>query len=225
MQDLSIKREHMIEIDLEARGIRDPAVLSAMRRVPREAFVPKDLHDEAYADNPLPIGKGQTISQPYIVALMTELARVGKDSVVLDVGTGSGYQAAILAEMCQKVYSIEIIPGLSEIALGHLDRLGYRNVYIRVGDGSKGWPEHAPYDAILVAAAPDHIPPALVEQLKTGGRLVVPVGAVAACQHLLLIQKHEDGNVTQEKIIPVRFVPLVCSDDDEGQDDDKKERT
>ncbi|HBA84573.1 MAG TPA: protein-L-isoaspartate O-methyltransferase [Verrucomicrobia bacterium] len=209
MNDFSLMREHMLEVDLKARGIRNPEVLGAMRAVPREAFVPAALYDEAYADHPLPIGKGQTISQPYMVALMTELADARASSKVLEVGSGCGYQAAVLAEICRMVYTVEILPELAEQARENLKALGYRNVKVRTGDGAKGWPEQAPFDAVLVAAAPVTVPLALVDQLKLGGRLVIPVGAAMSSQYLMLIRKHEDGTVSEEKIIPVRFVPLT----------------
>ena len=159
-------RDKLVREHIEGKGIEDPGVLAAMYAVPRHTFVPDDLESSAYADRPLPIGERQTISQPYIVALMSQLARPKPDSRALDIGTGSGYQAAVLSKLCKEVYSIEIIPSLAEDATRRLDELGYRNVTVRCGDGYRGWPEHAPFDLIIVAAAPDHVPPALVEQLS-----------------------------------------------------------
>ncbi len=200
-------RRRMVEEQLAARDIRDPRVLEAMLRVPRHRFVPEKLRNEAYADHPLPIGHGQTISQPYIVALMTQAAAPHAEARALDVGTGSGYQAAVLAELCREVYSIEILEPLAVEAEDRLRQLGYRNVTVRVGDGYQGWPEKAPFDLIIVAAAPDHVPPPLIEQLAPGGRLVIPVGD--ARQELLLIVKGEDGAVRRESIAPVMFVPMT----------------
>jgi protein-L-isoaspartate(D-aspartate) O-methyltransferase len=182
-------------------------VLAALRSVPRHAFVPRELSEMAYANRPLPIGSGQTISQPFIVALMTQLARAGPSDRVLEIGTGSGYQAAVLAQLAGEVYSVEIVPELGKRAATTLAQLGYTNVWIRIGDGYQGWEAHAPYDAIVVTAAPDHVPPALVAQLKPGGRLVIPVGEVT--QELMLIVKNITGTTTTTRIIPVRFVPLV----------------
>jgi protein-L-isoaspartate(D-aspartate) O-methyltransferase len=191
----------------ETGGALDPRVLQAMDEVPRHEFVPESIRASAYEDRPLPIGHGQTISQPYIVALMT--ARIKPDGVVLEVGTGSGYQAAVLAKLASKVYSIEIVEPLGRQAAERLHRLGYTNVEVRIGDGYAGWPEHAPFDAILVTAAPDHVPEPLIEQLKPGGRLVVPVGMPGAIQELMLIQKDPTGRVTRRKVISVSFVPLT----------------
>jgi len=200
-------RRRMVEEQLAARDIRDPRVLEAMLRVPRHRFVPENFLHEAYDDHPLPIGHGQTISQPYIVALMTQSAAPDADARALDVGTGSGYQAAVLAELCREVYSIEILEPLAVEAAERLKRLGYRNVTVRVGDGYQGWPEKAPFDLIIVAAAPDHVPPPLIDQLAPGGRLVIPVGD--ARQELLLIVKGEDGVVRRESVAPVMFVPMT----------------
>ena len=188
--------------------LSDP-VLRAMARVPRHEFVPASVASQAYANRPLPIGDGQTISQPFIVALMTELARPGPASSVLEVGTGSGYQAAVLAEVAGEVYTIEIVESLGRHAAATLSRLGYRNIRTRIGDGYKGWPEAAPFDAIVVTAAPDHVPPALVAQLKPGGRLVIPVGPQSSVQELLVIDKLPNGTTVETRKLPVRFVPLV----------------
>jgi len=180
-------REQMIEHHLQGRDITDPEVIAAMRRTPRHKLLPPSLTNSAYRDQPLPIGHGQTISQPYIVALMTQLARVKPNCVALDVGTGSGYQAAVLAEMGAKVYSIEIVPELAEEARAKLRELGYKQIEVRHGDGYRGWPEHAPFDVIIVAAAPDHIPQPLVDQLAPGGHLVIPVGDYF--QSLIVVEK------------------------------------
>lgn len=186
----------------------DPVVMAVLGRVPRHEFVPHTSRNLAYANRPLPIGLGQTISQPYIVALMTDLANAGPESRVLEVGTGSGYQAAVLAEIAAEVYSIEIIAPLAESAAARLKRLGYRNVQVRHGDGYYGWEEQAPFDAILVTAAASHVPPPLVEQLAVGGRMVIPVGSGFAVQQLVLVEKRPEG-VVLEQILPVRFVPLT----------------
>jgi protein-L-isoaspartate(D-aspartate) O-methyltransferase len=185
----------------------DEPVLAAMRKVPRHEFVPARQRHAAYRNRPLSIGAGQTISQPFIVALMTDLLAVEPDDSVLEIGTGSGYQAAVLGELAQDVYTIEIVESLGKEAASTLERLGYKNIHGRIGDGYKGWPEHAPYDAIIVTAAPDHVPPALVEQLKPGGRLVIPVGKLA--QELMIITKNADGSTTRRQIVPVQFVPLT----------------
>jgi protein-L-isoaspartate(D-aspartate) O-methyltransferase len=203
------QRETMVRDDIAGRGVSDPAVLAAMRKVPRHEFVPERLRRYAYGDEPLPIGEEQTISQPYIVAAMTELLKAGPDAVVLEVGTGSGYQAAVLAVIVKKVYTIEIIPELGTTAAERLSRLGYTNVEVRVGDGYLGWPEHAPFDGILVTAGADHVPGPLVEQLKPGGRMVIPVGPTLDVQNLLLIEKRDDGTIATNNVMPVRFVPLT----------------
>ncbi len=187
----------------------DAAVIKALRDVERHRFVPPGERRYAYENRPLPIGHGQTISQPYIVALMTDLVAVAADDVVLEVGTGSGYQAAILAEIVGHVYSIEIIEPLHESAAGRLAMLGYDNVTTRLGDGYYGWAEHAPFDAIVVTAAASHVPPPLIEQLKPGGRLVIPVGGRFMTQQLLLIEKTDDGEIITRQIAAVRFVPLT----------------
>lgn len=200
-------RERMVRLQLATRDIVDPDVLRAMGRIPRHEFVPPDVIDEAYDDHPLPIGHGQTISQPYIVALMTQLARPRPESRALDIGTGSGYQAAILAELCREVYSIEIITPLAEEAAARLKRLGYTNISVRAGDGYRGWPDKAPFDVIIVAAAPDHVPQPLVDQLAVGGRLVIPVGR--GQQELVVIEKRRDGSLRREVVAPVLFVPMT----------------
>jgi len=187
----------------------DTRVLEVMRTVPRHEFVPSRLQAEAYAHRPLPIGYGQTISQPYIVAAMTALLDVDRDSRVLEVGTGSGYQAAVLAELVQHVYSIEIIPELADTARQRLQRLGYTNTTTRAGDGYYGWEEHAPFDAIIVTAAASHIPPPLLRQLKPGGRMVIPVGSAFLTQSLMLVHKDHTGQVTTRQVLPVAFVPLT----------------
>ena len=192
------------------RAALAPEVMRALEDVPRHEFVPPERKSRAYENRPLPIGYGQTISQPYIVALMTDLLEVGPGSVVLEVGTGSGYQAAVLAELGVRVFSVEIIPPLAESAARRLERLGYRDVALKLGDGYYGWPEHAPFDAIIVTAAAGHVPPPLVQQLAVDGRMVIPVGPRFAVQHLLLVEKGvEEGEVFARSILPVRFVPLT----------------
>lgn len=188
---------------LEAR------VLEALRQVPRHEFVPNELQFDAYADHPLPIGHGQTISQPYIVALMTDLIRPRSDDVVLEIGTGSGYQAAILSKLVKRVYSMEIVPELAAEASARLQRLGYDNIEVRAGNGRMGWPQHAPYDAILVAAAASSIPAALIEQLKPGATLVIPVGDPYARQELRVATKKKDGRIAEKCVLTVAFVPLT----------------
>jgi protein-L-isoaspartate(D-aspartate) O-methyltransferase len=187
----------------------DAGVLEVMRRVPRHAFVPANLRELAYDDRPLPIGYGQTISEPYIVALMTDLLRLAPRGRVLEIGTGSGYQAAVLAELGHQVYTIEIVPDLAKQAAKRLSQLGYDAVHPREGDGYFGWPEAAPFDAIVVTAATPQIPPPLLEQLKPGGRMVIPIGAAFLVQQLMLIEKLDDGTVRTEALLPVAFVPLT----------------
>jgi protein-L-isoaspartate(D-aspartate) O-methyltransferase len=190
------------------QGVKDPRVLHALASVPREDFVPPDQRPSAYDDRPLPIGHGQTISQPSLVALMTELLKLKPGDKVLEIGTGSGYQAALLAELTDKVYTIEIIPELAKTAQATLTRLGYRSVKVKTGDGYLGWKEYAPFDAIIVTCAPDHVPQPLSDQLKEGGRMVIPVGPDAGVQTLYLLEKQK-GKLTSTAVVPVRFVPLV----------------
>jgi protein-L-isoaspartate(D-aspartate) O-methyltransferase len=195
--------------DATGRGEFSPQVMAAMRKVPRHRFVPATVLSSAYDNRPLPIGDGQTISQPYIVALMTELLNPKTGHTVLEVGTGSGYQAAVLAEIVAKVYSIEIVEPLGRKAAETLRTIGYGNIVVRIGDGYSGWKEHAPFDGILVTAAPAEIPQPLVDQLKPGGRMVVPVGGRFDVQDLIVIEKKSDGSTTLKHTIPVRFVPLT----------------
>jgi len=205
--DLASERQGMVQEQLMSRGVRDERVLAAMNKVPREEFVPQDSRAASYTDQPLLIGYGQTISQPYIVAFMTEQLRPSSSDRVLEIGTGSGYQAAILAELVSEVYSIEIVGPLAKDAEGTLQRLGYKNVHVKVGDGYKGWPEEAPFDAIIVTCAPDKVPQPLVDQLKDGGRMVIPVGDRFA-QELYLLEK-KNGQLKQSATLPVRFVPMA----------------
>ena len=200
------QRLQMVQLQLAARDITDTKVLDAMAKVPRHQFVPTQYRNESYYDGPLSIGLGQTISQPYIVALMTQLAHIDSTSKVLEIGTGSGYQAAVLASLVDHVYTIEIVEPLCCRAESTLTQLGYGNVSVKCGDGYRGWPEAAPFDAIVVTAAPDHIPQPLIDQLKVGGRMVIPVGDHN--QDLLLITKTEKGSTTRA-VIPVRFVPMT----------------
>ena len=198
----------MVETQIRPRGIRDPAVLGAMERVPRHHFVPPEYYGQAYGDHPLPIGYGQTISQPYIVALMTELLHVAPESLVLEIGTGCGYQAAVLAEIVREVYSVEIVPELAEQTARRLGDLGYTNIHVRHADGYEGWPEHAPYDGVIVTAAASEVPPPLIEQLADGGRMVIPVGAYLGGQDLWLLEKH-GHEVQRRNYGGVLFVPLT----------------
>jgi protein-L-isoaspartate(D-aspartate) O-methyltransferase len=200
------RREQMVREQLQARGISDTRVLAAMRDVPRHEFVPAELVESAYEDNALPIRLGQTISQPYIVAYMTQALELRGTERVLEIGTGSGYQAAVLATIVPEVYTVEILPELKEQASVVLSKLGYSNIHFRVGDGSMGWPEHAPFDRIIVTAAPEKVPQPLIDQLKVGGRLVIPVGTFN--QDLLVLEKKESG-ITTHSTIPVRFVPMT----------------
>lgn len=205
-EDFKVMREKMVETQIKARGVKDPRVLAALLKVERHRFVSEKYLDSAYSDQPLPIGEGQTISQPYIVGLMTELLELKGNERVLEIGTGSGYQAAILAELAKEVYTIEIIESLATTAKKRLSELGYQNVMAKAGDGYLGWPETAPFDAIIVTAAPDHIPKPLIDQLKEGGRMVVPVGTYT--QELRKIVK-KSGKIETIDIIPVLFVPMT----------------
>ncbi len=207
-KELGKERKAMVVEQIEERGIRDGRVLEVMEKVPRHEFVPEKYRAFAYEDSPLPIGKGQTISQPYIVALMTECLNLEGNEKVLEVGTGSGYQAAILSELAKEVYTIEIVEPLAERAEELLKKLGYRNVKVKCGDGYLGWEEYAPFDGIIVTCAPDHIPQPLIDQLAEGGRMVIPVGEVYFPQVLKLIEKRE-GKVTVRNVTPVRFVPMT----------------
>ena len=209
-QDYTSARESMVKKQIEARGIEDRATLAAMRKVPRHSFVPDEQVSKAYNDNPLPIGYGQTISQPYIVAYMTEIVKPKPNYKVLEIGTGSGYQAPVLAEIVQKVYTIEIVTELGKQATTRLKNLNYKNVEVKIADGYHGWKEHAPFDAIVVTAAAEYIPPPLKEQLKDGGRMIIPVGSPFMTQQLMLIEKK--GNTYRTtNMIPVRFVPFKRS--------------
>lgn len=206
LSDFAMMRKDMVRTQIEARGVTNPLVLKAMHEVERHLFVPSDAQKHAYDDYPLPIGHDQTISQPYIVALMTELINPQKEYRILEIGTGSGYQSAVLSTLVKQVYTIEIIPPLAEESRALLKKLGYDNIEVLCGNGYLGWPEQAPFDAIIVTAAPEEIPPALIEQLKIGGKLIIPVGRLF--QDLKVVTKTESG-VTQKSIIPVRFVPMV----------------
>jgi protein-L-isoaspartate(D-aspartate) O-methyltransferase len=205
--EFAVQRQQMVERQLVTRGIKDQRVLAAMAKVPREEFVPSESRAASYGDGPLPIGYGQTISQPYMVAFMTEQLRLKPSDRVLEVGTGSGYQAAILAELVSEVYSIEIVEPLAKSAEATLQRLGYKNVHVKPGDGYKGWPEEGPFDAIIVTCAPDKVPQPLVDQLKDDGRMVIPVGHRFAQQLYLLEKKY--GQLKQSATLPVRFVPMT----------------
>jgi protein-L-isoaspartate(D-aspartate) O-methyltransferase len=206
-QDVDAQRAAMVEQQLRGRDIRSPRVLEVMRKVPRHLFVPEPQRGEAYGDHPLPIGYGQTISQPYIVAFMTQALDLRPTDRVLEIGTGSGYQAAVLGELVKEVYTIEILEPLAQRATETLASLGYRNVHVRAGNGYLGWPEHAPFDRVMVTAAPDDVPPALVEQLVTGGLMAIPVGG-AGFQQLRILRKTEKGIETLETL-PVSFVPMT----------------
>lgn len=206
---LAGQRLAMVRDQIEARGVRDAKVLEAMRTVPRHEFVPEPMRGRAYADHPLPIGNGQTISQPYIVAFMTELLAPSPTMKALEIGTGSGYQAAVLSRLVREVYTIEIVPDLAKRAEALLSKLGYSNVTVRLGDGYKGWPEKAPFDRIILTAAPAEIPQALIDQLRPGGKLVAPVGANVLTQELVVVDKDAKGRLSRRSVLPVRFVPMV----------------
>ncbi|MFO8130432.1 MAG: protein-L-isoaspartate(D-aspartate) O-methyltransferase [Bacteroidales bacterium] len=204
------QRDRMVELQILRRGITDASVLDAMRSVPRHEFVPAHFMDQAYGDHPLPIGEGQTISQPYIVALMTGVLELGPGDRVLEIGTGSGYQAAVLAEICDSVFSIELVPSLGRRARRVLGKLGYENVVVKIGDGYRGWPEKAPFDAIIVTCAPEDVPEPLEAQLTEGGKMVIPVGGTYT-QELILLTR-ENGRLEEKDLIPVRFVPMKNAD-------------
>lgn len=203
------EREEMVSKQIDRRGVKDKKVLAAMRSVPRHVFVPESVNSHAYDDRPLPIGHGQTISQPYIVALMTEILDLDPESKVLEVGTGSGYQASILGYLVREVVTIEIIDALARDAVDDLKEAEYRNVTVLSGDGYFGYEKEGPYDAIIVTAAAEHIPPPLLEQLKPGGRMIIPVGRSGWTQNLMLVKKDDAGKTSTENILPVRFVPLT----------------
>ena len=205
-----IEADRMVTNQIERRGVRDAKVLRTMRDIPRHLFVPGYLKNSAYSDRPLPIGEGQTISQPYIVALMTELLQLEGGETILEIGTGSGYQAAVLSPLVKKVFTIEIVKPLANSARKLIEKLGYENVIVKWGDGYKGWIEHAPYDRVIVTAAPDKVPQALIDQMKIGGLLVIPVGTYY--QELKVITKISEQEIEEKSIIPVRFVPMVHSE-------------
>lgn len=202
------QRQAMVEKDIRARGVRDKKVLEVMGKIPRHLFVDPPYRDKAYADHPLPIGEGQTISQPYVVALMTESLRLRPSDRVLEIGAGSGYQAAVLAEIVKEVYTIEIRKALADLAAERLRDLGYKNIKVKYGDGYFGWEEHAPFDAIIITAAANHIPPPLIRQLKEGGRLIIPLGTTTYFQTLTLATKTQ-GELTLEELGSVLFVPMI----------------
>ena len=203
------QRDLMVRTQIEDRGVRDPEVLRVLRTVPRHLFMPEEVRKLAYEDRPVRIGYGQTISQPYIVGFMTELLAPARNHKVLEIGTGSGYQAAVLSALCKQVYSIEIVPELARSASATLSKLGYRNVTVRLGDGYRGWPEQAPFDRIVLTAAPPRIPQALLDELALGGKLVAPVGGSLLGQELVVVDKALDGQLKQRSVLPVMFVPMV----------------
>lgn len=207
-----MERNKMVSKQIEARGIHDQATLDAMRKVPRHLFIPDYLWESAYNDGPLPIGYRQTISQPYIVAYMTSLIEPEKTDKILEIGTGSGYQAAVLGEIADSVFTVEIVDELAKSAADKLEKLGYKNVWVKAGDGYFGWPEHAPYDKIIVTAAAEEIPPLLVDQLKEGGKMILPVGPEFSVQYLILVEK-KNGKVKEKNMLPVRFVPFTRDED------------
>jgi protein-L-isoaspartate(D-aspartate) O-methyltransferase len=206
--EFAAERQKMVQEQLKPRGIHDDRVLAALAKVPREAFVPENMRTQSYADSALPIGQDQTISQPFIVAYMTEQLRLQPTDRVLEIGTGSGYQAAVLAELAKEVYTIEIVEPLAKEASARLARLDYNNAHVKIGDGYQGWPEVAPFDAIIVTCAPDKVPQPLAQQLKEGGRMIIPVGSGMMDQQLYLLEK-KDGELAQRAILPVRFVPMA----------------
>ena len=202
-------RDGMVEKQLVERGIKEPRVLQAIRTIPRHLFVPEKYTESAYGDFPLPIGYGQTIPQPYIGALMSELLEAKKTDVALEIGTGSGYQAAVLGPIVKEVYTIEIIPQLGEAAGKRFEKLGFKNITLKIGDGYLGWNDHAPFDRIIVTAVTTHVPPPLIQQLKNGGKMVIPIGNPFQIQNLMLIEKSDEGTITTRSILPVRFAPLI----------------
>lgn len=206
-KDFVQRREEMVKTQIEKRGIKDAATLAALRKTPRHLFVPKSIIDDAYDDRPLPIGYGQTISQPYIVAYMTEIVKPKPDHRVLEIGTGSGYQAAVLAEIVKEVYTIEIVDSLGSQAQNRFSKLNYKKITAKTGDGYYGWKEKSPFDAIVVTAAAEYIPPPLIEQLKEGGRMIIPVGSPFMVQQLMLVEK-KAGKARTTSLMPVRFVPF-----------------
>jgi protein-L-isoaspartate(D-aspartate) O-methyltransferase len=206
--DFAARRQDMVRWQITARGIKDPRVIRAMETVPRHLFVPEVYQELSYGDHPLPIGEGQTISQPYIVAFMTEALALKPEDKVLEIGTGSGYQAAVLAELVKQVYTIEIIEPLGKQAQKTLDKMGYKNIHVKIGDGYKGWPDKAPFDAVIVTCAPETVPEPLIQQLKEGGRMIIPVGDTNAVQKLVRVIK-KGGRIETEAVMDVRFVPMV----------------
>jgi protein-L-isoaspartate(D-aspartate) O-methyltransferase len=204
-------RQNMVDSQIKSRGIKDKATLEAMETVPRHLFIPEYLWGQAYRDGPLPIGNGQTISQPYIVAYMTSLLEAEKEDRVLEIGTGSGYQAAVLSQIVDSVFTIEIVEELANSARETFRKLGYDNIWVKHGDGYFGWPEHAPFDKIIVTAAAEKIPPLLVEQLNEGGKMIIPVGPEFSVQYLILVEK-KNGKVKETNMLPVRFVPFTRDD-------------
>jgi protein-L-isoaspartate(D-aspartate) O-methyltransferase len=205
-------RERMVTTQIIARGIKDPRVIEAMRKVPRHLFVPENIRERAYDDRPLPIGEGQTISQPYIVAFMTEALNLSSGDKALEIGTGSGYQAAILAEIVKEVYTIEIRPRLGKTARERLKEMGYKNIFVEIGDGYKGWPEKAPFNAVIVTCAPERIPRPLIDQLTEGGRMIIPVGEQGGIQELVLMKK-EKGMIIRKEVMKVLFVPMITEEE------------
>lgn len=211
-RSFEMERQNMVSSQIKARGIKHKATLEAMEVVPRHLFIPEYLWGQAYRDGPLPIGQGQTISQPYIVAYMTALIEPEKGERVLEIGTGSGYQAAVLSQIVDSVFTIEIVEELANSAQETFRKLGYENIWVRYGDGYYGWPEHAPFDKIIVTAAAEKVPPLLVEQLAEGGKMIIPIGPVFSVQYLILVEK-KNGKVKKTNMLPVRFVPFTREED------------
>lgn len=216
-QERQVERDKMVREQIEARGVSNQQVLQAMRSVLRHKLVPEDQVKAAYQDSPLPIGEGQTISQPYIVAYMTAIIQPKKEMKVLEIGTGSGYQAAVLAEIVDQVYTLEIVPQLGQQAEKALGELGYQNIHVRVADGYNGWEESAPFDAIVVTAASDHIPPSLIRQLKNGGKMIIPIDSGGFAHDLVLVEKAND-KIKTKNVMPVRFVPFTRSKENENNE-------